>query len=165
VPETCKKCSCNTPALALLFYKNEGEGNMISTVLLRTSVILLLVGMTLGIVMGIRQDFALAPAHAHLNLVGFVLMFGFGLYYRLVPAAAEGRLPIIQATLHIVGAIVFPIGIAAVLTWGPGQFEVLAISGALIVFAAVVLFAWIVFRTTAMRPAVNERPAGFSLPI
>ena len=32
----------------------------------------LVVGMVLGIVMGIQQDFALAPVHAHINLVGFM---------------------------------------------------------------------------------------------
>ncbi|MEN3376701.1 MAG: hypothetical protein V7604_2056, partial [Hyphomicrobiales bacterium] len=39
-------------------------------VLFRVSVTLALVGMAAGIVMGIRQDFSLAPAHAHLNLLG-----------------------------------------------------------------------------------------------
>ncbi|MGE0522078.1 MAG: hypothetical protein AB7O60_03460 [Variibacter sp.] len=139
---------------------------MISTLLLRTSVILLLVGLILGIVMGIRQDFVLAPAHAHLNLVGFVVMFAAGLYYRLVPAAGEGALAKVQATLLVVGAITFPLGIAAVLTFGPARFEMLAVGGALVVFAAVALFAWIVFRTTAVRAAVSVgRPAGLSLPI
>ena len=58
---------------------------MISTLLLRVSVVLGLIGMTLGMVMGIREDFTLAPAHAHLNLVGFVVPFLAGLYYRAVP--------------------------------------------------------------------------------
>jgi hypothetical protein len=43
--------------------------------LFRISVSLGLAGMGFGIFMGIRQDFALAPAHAHLNLLGFVVMF------------------------------------------------------------------------------------------
>ena len=120
----------------------------ISSILLRTSVCLLLVGMMLGITMGIRQDFALAPAHAHLNLIGFMMMFLAGLYYRLVPGAADSRLAKIQAGLHLVGAVVFPIGIAMVLTWGP-RYEAAAIGGSLIVVAATVLFAVVVFRTTA----------------
>ncbi|HEX9586867.1 MAG TPA: hypothetical protein VGA15_03890 [Bradyrhizobium sp.] len=37
-----------------------------------------LVGMLAGIAMGIQQNFALGPAHAHLNLVGGVLLFLFG---------------------------------------------------------------------------------------
>ena len=131
---------------------------MISSVMLRVSVVLLLIGLLFGIAMGIRQDFSLAPAHAHLNLVGFVLMFAAGLYYRLIPEAGESLLAKIQGALHITGAIVFPLGIAAVLTWGPAKVEFLAIGGALIVLAAIALFAWIVFRTTTV---AAHSPAGY----
>jgi hypothetical protein len=57
--------------------------------LFRVSVALALVGMALGIVMGIRQEFLLAPAHAHLNLLGFVTLFLAALYYSVVPQAAS----------------------------------------------------------------------------
>ncbi len=117
---------------------------MISSLLLRVSTVLLLLGMLWGISMGIRADFTLAPAHAHLNLVGFVLMFLVGLYYRIVPAAGAALLAKIQAALHIIGAIVFPIGIAQVLLGGSEAFTIF---GSLIVLAAMGLFAWIVFRT------------------
>jgi hypothetical protein len=119
---------------------------MISSLLLRVSTVLLLCGMVFGIFMGIREDFTLAPAHAHLNLIGFVLMFLAGLYYRVVPTAAAGLIPKIQAGLHIAGAIVLPIGVALVLTGGTG---IVVIVGSLIVLAAMALFAWIVFRTSA----------------
>ena len=59
--------------------------------LFRISVSLGLVGIDLGIVMGIRQDFVLVPAHAHLNLLGFVTMFLSALYYHVVPGAAASR--------------------------------------------------------------------------
>jgi hypothetical protein len=85
--------------------------------MMRVSVILLS-GMLAGIAMGIREDFALQPAHAHLNLVGGVLLFLFGLYYRLIPAAGNSNLAQIQGWLHIVGGIVFPIGVAVVILKG-----------------------------------------------
>src|SRR5438552_6486816 len=81
---------------------------MISTLLLRVSVVLGLIGMTLGMVMGIRKDFTLAPAHAHLNLVGFVVPFLAGLYYRAVPRAGASVLARYHAWIAILGAIVFP---------------------------------------------------------
>jgi peptidoglycan/LPS O-acetylase OafA/YrhL len=127
---------------------------MVSDLLLRVSVVLLLVGMALGMVMGIQQNFLLAPAHAHLNLVGFVTMFLAGIYYRFVPEAAEGMLPKVQAVVHITGAIVFPLGIAAVLSWGPG-YEAAAIGGAWIVLIAILLFAVIVFRTTTAQRRIS----------
>lgn len=121
---------------------------MIGSLMMRVSVIILLVGMLAGIVMGIREDFTLQPAHAHLNLVGGVLLFLFGLYYRMVPTAGSSRLATIQGWLHIVGGILFPVGVAVVVLEGPG-FIVFPIVGSLIVVAATALFALVVFRTTS----------------
>jgi hypothetical protein len=69
---------------------------MIGSLMMCVGSLLLLVGMLAGIAMGIQQDFTLAPAHAHLNLVGGVLLFVFGLYYRLVPAAGSTGLAKLQ---------------------------------------------------------------------
>ena len=119
---------------------------MIGSLMMCLSVVVLLVGMLTGIAMGMLQNFTLAPAHAHLNLVGGVLLFLFGLYYRLVPAAGTTTLAKVQGWLHMVGAILFPAGVAAVLLKGP-SVEAAPIAGSLIVVAAMSLFAVIVFRT------------------
>ena len=66
--------------LNALLYRNSAHENAATD---------LEVGMLAGIAMGIEQNFTLAPAHAHLNLVGGVLLFLFGLYYRLIPAAGK----------------------------------------------------------------------------
>ena len=118
---------------------------MIGSLMMCLSVVVLLVGMLAGIAMGIAQNFVLAPAHAHLNLVGGVLLFLFGLYYRLVPAAGTTTLAKVQGWLHMVGAILFPAGVAAVLLKGP-SVEAAPIAGSLLVVAAMALFAVIVFR-------------------
>lgn len=120
---------------------------MIGSLMMRVSVVVLLVGMLAGIVMGIRQDFLLAPAHAHFNLIGGMLLFAFGLYYRLVPVAGTTVLAKVQGWLHISGAILFPTGIALVLV-KDASFIVVPIVGSLIVTAAMALFAVIVFRTS-----------------
>jgi hypothetical protein len=120
---------------------------MIGSLMMCVSVVVLLVGMLAGIAMGIQQNFTLAPAHAHLNLIGGVLLFVFGLYYRLIPAAGTTMLAKVQGWLHIAGAILFPAGVAMVLLKGPG-FEAAPILGSLIVVAAMALFTVIVFRTS-----------------
>jgi hypothetical protein len=120
---------------------------MIGSLMMRIGAVILLVGMLAGIAMGIQQDFTLAPAHAHLNLVGGVLLFLFGLYYRLVPAAGNSPLAKLQAWLHIVGGIVFPAGVAIVVLKGV-SFIAAPIVGSLIVVAAMALFTVIVFRTS-----------------
>ncbi|SDS28843.1 hypothetical protein SAMN05444158_1593 [Bradyrhizobium canariense] len=114
------------------------------------SVVILLLGMLAGIVMGVQQDFTLEPAHAHLNLVGGVLLFLFGLYYRLIPGAGSSALAKVQGWLHIIGGILFPIGVAIVILKGT-SFIALPIVGSLIVVAATALFAVIVFRTSLVR--------------
>jgi hypothetical protein len=103
--------------------------------------------MLAGIAMGLRQDFTLMSAHAHLNLVGGVLPFLCGLYYRLFPAAGTMWLAKLQGSLLIVGAIVFPADIALVILKGPA-FEATVIVGSLLVAAAMALFTVIVFCTS-----------------
>lgn len=119
---------------------------MIGSLMMCVSVVVLLAGMLAGIVMGAQQNFVLAPAHAHLNLIGGVLLFLFGLYYRVIPAAGRMTLARIQGWLHILGGILFPAGVAVVLLKGPG-YEAAPILGSLIVVAAMVLFVIVVFRT------------------
>lgn len=52
----------------------------------------LLAGMTLGVVMGATHQFALAPVHAHINLLGWTLLALAGLILARFPHLAETRL-------------------------------------------------------------------------
>ena len=67
---------------------------MIGSLMMCLSLAVPFFGMVLG--MGISEDFALQAAHAHLNLLGGVLLFLFGLYYLLVPAAGAMMLAKVQ---------------------------------------------------------------------
>lgn len=120
---------------------------MMSSWMMRIGALILVIGLLWGIEMGIRQEFSMAPAHAHLNLAGGVLLFVFGLYYKLVPAAGDSALAKWQGGLHIVGSILFPLGVAVVIREGEA-FIILPIIGSLILLVAVALFALIVFRTS-----------------
>jgi hypothetical protein len=71
----------------------------------------LVVGLLLGIGMGIAHNFQFAPVHAHLNLVGFVLLSIFGLTYKAFPALARSRLAVVHLGLSGLGAVTFPFGI------------------------------------------------------
>ena len=78
------------------------------------------------------------PAHAHLNLLGFVVMFLSALYYRAFPEAAASRLAPYQAIVSVVGAMAFPIGIACVILGGHQRFGSVVVAGALAVLLGVV---------------------------
>ncbi|HTZ79821.1 MAG TPA: hypothetical protein VMC10_18055 [Stellaceae bacterium] len=110
-----------------------------------SGIVLGIIGMLLGLHMGITEQFDLAPAHAHLNLVGWVSLLLFGLAYRSGIAKADG-----WATVHfwiaLVAAVLFPIGIAiSILQQNP----TLAIIGALLVLLSMVLFLVNVLRARA----------------
>ena len=75
-----------------------------------------------------------------------MLLFPFGLYDRLVPAAGTTSLARVQGWLHMIGAIPFPAGIAVVLL-KQQAFVAALIVASLIAVAALALFTVIVFRT------------------
>ena len=64
-----------------------------------------LAGMGLGVWMGKTEDFQLQAVHAHINLLGWVSMALYGLFYRVIPKAAEGRLPVVHFWLALLSAL------------------------------------------------------------
>ncbi len=113
---------------------------------LSIAVLQALVGMGLGIVMGISGDYTLAPAHAHNNLLGWVSMAIFGLYYALVAEVAAKRIAAIHFWLALVANIVFPIGIGLVVT---GKGEAVSVVGSLLEVLSMLLFGFVVWTNRA----------------
>ena len=101
------------------------------------ATVMLIVGVVLGIVMGARGDFQLAPVHAHINLVGWASLALFGLTYRAYPQLAAYKLARFHFIVSATAAVLFPAGVAlAVLRQQPG----LAIFAALLWLAGTLLF-------------------------
>jgi peptidoglycan/LPS O-acetylase OafA/YrhL len=118
-----------------------------SSLSFRTAVVLALLGILMGIIMAATHDHSLMPAHAHLNLLGWVSLFLFGIYYRLYPAIDTSRLALTQVALWTLGTVILTLGVAA-LNLGKAQAEPIAIAGSLLVLADMMLFALVVFRAT-----------------
>ena len=110
----------------------------------RAAVLMAAAGMIWGIVMGISQDHATLPAHAHLNLLGWVSLFLFGIYYHLHPAIDRSRVASLQIWIWIVGTIVLTIGVGLVHT-GHEIGDPIAAVSSLVVLADTLLFGWLVF--------------------
>lgn len=66
----------------------------------------LLVGIGIGMVMGASGSVTFVPLHAHINLLGFVLMTLFGLVYHVFPAMADSVLSKLHFWMHQVGTII-----------------------------------------------------------
>lgn len=110
-----------------------------------TAIIYVLIGMCFGIWMSITGDHRFAPAHAHLNLIGWVSIALFGTFYALVPQASAWMISKIQVGLAQIAVITMFPGIIMAIS---GTGEALAKIGSLFALATMLLFLFIVVRTT-----------------
>ena len=118
-----------------------------STLSFCSAVCLGIVGMVIGIVMAATDNHSVFPAHAHLNLLGWVSLFLIGIFYRLHPSLDTSRLALTHVVIWIGGTIILTCGVAAIYLGRP-DLEGVAIVGSLIVLGAMLMFAYLVFRSS-----------------
>src|SRR5437868_14524038 len=80
----------------------------------RIAVLFALLGMGPGIAMAAARDHAAMPAHAHLNLLGGVSLFLFGIFCHLHPAIDQSRAAVVQVWIWIAATVVLTIGVGLV---------------------------------------------------
>ncbi|HVM78047.1 MAG TPA: cytochrome-c oxidase [Stellaceae bacterium] len=117
---------------------------------LRVAVLYVLSGMGLGIFMAMTQDHSMMPAHAHINLVGWVSMALYALVYRAWPEAAEGGAAWTHFWLANIGTLTLVIGVSGIYAGYPESFEAVAGVGSILTLLSMLLFAAIVFRRVPM---------------
>jgi drug/metabolite transporter (DMT)-like permease len=120
-----------------------------STISFYAAVLFAFAGIAMGLYMAGSHDHSLAPAHAHINLLGWVSAFLFGLYYRHNPELDASRLARTQVALWLFGAAAAGVGVAGLTQGLPGPMEPLAILGSCASAAAMLLFAVILARQSA----------------
>src|SRR5438309_7904383 len=106
----------------------------------QAAVLLVLAGMVWGVQMAIARDHAAMPAHAHLNLLGWVSLFLFGFYYPLHPSLDRSRAALVQVWAWIAGTVLMTVGVGLVHT-GREAGDPLAAIGSIVVLAAMLMFA------------------------
>jgi cbb3-type cytochrome oxidase subunit 1 len=109
------------------------------------SVIAAVTGMAWGLIMGISENHVTMPAHAHLNLLGWVSLFLIGIFYHLHPALDQSRIALVQVCVWIAGTVILTLGVAMLMS-GIAVGNPFAAVGSLIVLAAMILFGWLVFQ-------------------
>ncbi|GLQ16621.1 hypothetical protein [Maritalea porphyrae] len=105
-----------------------------------------LIGMGWGIQMSATHDHTLSPAHGHLNLVGWVTMAFFGVYYKLVPAAGETMIGKAHFVIAMLGLISFIPGIALAIT---GQGETIVKIRSVLIILSMLIFTFNIFKHRA----------------
>jgi cbb3-type cytochrome oxidase subunit 1 len=124
-----------------------------------TGVIAVTIGMIWGIQMSATNSFTMAPAHAHLNLVGWVTFGLFGVYYHLVPAAAEARLAMIHYLVALAGLVLMIVGLVVYFAEGP---EIIVVIGSFLTAGSMLIFLYTVARHGMARDALSAVRQGWS---
>ena len=115
------------------------------------AVLCVTTGMFWGIQMAISGDHQMAPAHAHLNLVGWTTMGLFGLYYTVTPQAADTMLAKVHLGFAILGVLCLVPGIAMAVSSGG---EALAAIGSILT-----VISMLIFLVTVARNDIGRRVA------
>lgn len=105
----------------------------------------MLVGMTLGMHMGASGNFTLMPVHAHLNLLGFVVMAIYGAFYALVQAFSE-KLAWINFGFSAAGVVVMTPALAMMLSSGDTALEPIVALGGALAMIGLIVFGVSVFK-------------------
>jgi hypothetical protein len=101
-------------------------------------------GMAWGIYMGSKQDFTMAPAHAHLNLVGWASLALMGTFYALT--GKGGRLGWLNFVLSTAAVVVMVPFLAAMLGGKPAA-EAGVIAGSVLAILGMLTFLFVVLTT------------------
>ena len=123
------------------------------------------IGMSWGIIMGATDDHSMFPAHAHLNLLGWVTMSIYGIFYALAAARASQRLAWINFALSNLGLVIMIPSLALILRYGElPQYIVPIIIGEILTVAGMISFGvsvWSMFLRAgrAVAPHAAAQPA------
>lgn len=123
--------------MPMILAKGEFGMRGIAHYFMLVAVISVSLGMIWGMQMAASEDHAMRSAHAHLNLVGWVTMAIFAVYYHLVPEAGARSLARVHLGVAVVGVVLMVPGIAMANSGGsPG----VAIAGSLVSMASMLIF-------------------------
>ncbi|MDP6829685.1 MAG: hypothetical protein QF512_01845 [Alphaproteobacteria bacterium] len=111
----------------------------------RLAVLYALFGMVMGEAMAMSGDHGQMPVHAHINVLGWVSLALFGVFYKLWPAAAVGRLPLAQFVLFNIGIIVQAVSVSIILSGNEAAGPFAGIGSAFLIIS-MALFAYLVYR-------------------
>ena len=112
-------------------------------------IVLGIAGMVLGISMAMSHDHLELPVHAHIMVVGWLMSAVFGFFYHLFPVARQNKLANIHFWLHAIGIVVLVVSLYFVIG-GNAAVEPITAIASLMVFAGLLLFAWVAI------PVINK---------
>lgn len=110
----------------------------------QAAIVFFIFGIVMGLQMGISGNHNVIGPHAHSNLLGWVSMALFGVYYALNPTKAQSKLARIQFIVYAIGVVIM-IPSLYLLYIGYPAFEPIVAASSIVVLVGALLFAAVVF--------------------
>lgn len=126
----------------------------VSAAFFLVAALLLLGGMSLGEYMGAHEDFALAPLHAHINLLGWVTLALYGTFYALTKDTYSPRIAWINFAFSVAGILAMIPVLYLVLSTPDGAANYGPIAGAA---GGVAMLGLLVFLVAVFREMTRAR--------
>ena len=123
-----------------------------------------LVGMGWGAFMAAKENFTLAPAHAHLNLLGWVALSIMGGFYALAGRRAPLKLGWINFALSNVGVLITIPALARMLTGDKGATPFVQAGTGLVILGMLSFVAAIASLWAPQRAALAPLSEGLRAP-
>lgn len=124
---------------------------------LRTAVVYVLAGMSLGIFMALSDDHSQMPTHAHMNLLGWASMALYAVVYRVWPEAARSPLAAWHFWIANLGTLTVVIGVAGIMAGREETFGPVAGVGSILSLIGMLLFAAIVYTRVGVVRDLSSR--------
>jgi hypothetical protein len=124
---------------------------------IKIAVLYFAVGVSLGLGMGMTNQFTFMPVHAHINLLGWASLALCGVIYSLHPAAGETKLAKWHFWLHNLGLPPLMVALAFLLTGHEAAGPVVGITSTMVA-AGILLFVvnvMLAVKSTPARVGVN----------
>ena len=129
----------------------------VSAAFFLTGGLFVLLGMLAGMYMGSIEDFRLAPAHAHLNLLGWVNMALYGTFYALTAKTLRRSLAWTNYALSTTGVVLLIPTLGYMLLTGAKTYLLVMIAGEVLTVLALLVFLVSVVRELR-RDRSGEQP-------
>lgn len=113
----------------------------VSAAFFAIGVLYVLMGMAWGMHMGESNDFAMAPVHAHLNLLGWVTMALYGTFYALTRATLSEKLAWTNFVVSALGVAVMIPSLALYLASNDVKYVPYLVVGEVLTVLGMLIFA------------------------
>jgi hypothetical protein len=112
--------------------------NAMTSLWARTALVWFLATILFGMAMGMTQQFAYAPAHAHMGVLGWLSSAVFAVVYAVAKPMADGaRGPMLHWIAHNLGVAIMAFGLLMLINSGEAWEPLIPVGATMVIIAGI----------------------------